>query len=121
MSSHGLEAPLAPSTSELRLVDVVEKLIVGMCGSKETLDQEKQLWQRNILTLKILSISAASSGPTNLQIAHKNPKPLPQNLCNLDINKRCRSWKYLWVSIFGLGTNKIEILSIKHFGEISHH
>lgn len=121
VSSHGLETPLAPSTSELRLVDVVEKLIVGMCGSKETLDQEKRLWQRNILTLKILSISAASSGPTNLQIAHKNPKPLPHMLCNLDINKSCRSWKYLWVSIFGLGTNKIEILSIKHFGEISHH
>lgn len=86
---------------------MVEKLILQLSGSKETLDQEKQLWQRNILTLKILSISAASSGPTNFQIPHKNPKPLPQMLHSLDINKSCRSWKYLGVSIFGLGTNKI--------------
>jgi len=56
----------------------------------QTLDEEKQMEQRNISILKVLSISIASSGPTDLWISPENLKPLSHMLYNLDINKS--SW-----------------------------
>lgn len=89
ISRHGLKAPTAPSNSELRLVQRLEKHILELAGCQhqntllqlslahigqfhtvcpETLDEEKHFKQRNILILKVSSISAASSSPTDFWI-----------------------------------------------------
>lgn len=104
ISIHELQAPRAPSNRELRLVargkacsktggckypNTLPRLSLAHIGQShivfpDILHEEEQLEQRNPLTLKMLNISVAPSGPTECWIPEENHKPLSQMLYNLD-------------------------------------